>query len=66
MMVSNKKGRKVKTTFGFVDKYVNTWALIEDEWMYQGLCKKRVVGTTEEGQYSYYINHNGIKIRQEM
>ncbi|MCR4671946.1 MAG: hypothetical protein K5637_01745 [Lachnospiraceae bacterium] len=53
-MVKNKRGRKSNTVFGYANRVVETWAKYDGEWVYQGLCGKRLCGVTSDGEYDYY------------
>ena len=61
----NKRGRKMKSTFGVENTYVNTWAKINDEWVHIGMSKKHIVGITSDDKYNYYISF-GKEFKQEI
>ena len=64
-MVQNKKGRKSNTLYGYEDRYVDTWAMFDGVWVYQGKSKKKVIGTENDGEYSYYTTC-GVQMKQAL
>ena len=64
--ISNKRGRKQKNLFGYVDEYVDTWTEENGEWVYIGQSKKRVARVEEKDGYRYYKSPAGYNLRQKV
>lgn len=62
--ITNKRGRKSTTAFGYENEMVKTWAKLDGEWIYQGMSKRKLTGITNEGAYNYYMFF-GTEMRQE-
>lgn len=57
--------KTVESTNGFTDDWVKTWLFKNGEWVYYGLCKKRIAPITTDGEYTYF-DFYGTKVRQQL